>query len=65
MVKYMLQLPGIQDHVVEDGTTAFAMALANKDAYLVNMLMASKLWNDTYKMLSIDAFYELDNNSEL
>ena len=37
----MLSLPGIHDPKMDDGTTAFAMALARKDLDLIRVLMAS------------------------
>ena len=41
MAKFMLSLSGIRDFVMEDGTTAFSMALARRDLHLIRLLLAS------------------------
>ena len=64
MAEYMVTLPGIEDVVAEDGTSAFAMALARRDLDLVEILVASKIWNERNKMLAIGAVHELDQSSD-
>ena len=41
MVEYLLSLPGIQDVTMEDGTTAFAMALGRRDLQMIKAFMNS------------------------
>ena len=48
MVQYLLTLNGIRDPMVEDGTTAFSMALASKNKELITVLMKSKHQCDFY-----------------
>ena len=43
MVEYLLTLPGIYDAEMDDGTTAFAMALAKRDLELIKLFMASNI----------------------
>ena len=63
MAEYMVTLPGIEDVEGEDGTTAFAIALAKKDLDLVEVLLDSKIWNKTSKNLAIGVVGELDRSS--
>ena len=63
MAEYMVTLPGIEDVVAEDGTTAFVMVLAMRDLHLVEVLLASKIWNHRNKQLAIGAVRELDRLS--
>ena len=42
MVYYLLTLSVIRDPIVDDGTTAFSMALASKNPQLIRILMKSK-----------------------
>ena len=63
MAEYMVTLPGIEDVVAEDGTTAFVMALAMRDLHLVEVLLASKIWNERNKKLATGAVRELDRLS--
>ena len=46
MIKYMQSLPGIEDTVMEDGTTAFAMALAKGQCNVIKELLQSKRTRD-------------------
>ena len=46
MVKYMLSLPGIDDPVMADGTTAFSMALAQRNCDLISELLRFKRKRD-------------------
>ena len=39
MVKYLVTFDNIKDHVMDDGTTGFVMALARKDLELITILM--------------------------
>ena len=41
MVIYMLSLPNIIDHLMDDGTTGFVMALARQDSDMVRAILAS------------------------
>ena len=41
MVEYLLTLPGIIDPIMEDGTTAFTMALARSDGNMMKLLLNS------------------------
>lgn len=46
MVNYMLAQPGIRDVKMEDGTTAFVMALSRQDSRLVEVLLTSEIPSD-------------------
>ena len=46
MVEYLLKLPGIQDPIMEDGTTAFTMALARSDNTMMGLLLDSNHESD-------------------
>ena len=46
MVKYMHSLPGIEDPVMADGTTAFSMALARRQCDLIKELLCFKRKGD-------------------
>ena len=41
MVMYMLSLPGIRDPMMEDGTTAFSMAIARNNSDLIQEFLSS------------------------
>ena len=41
MLKYMLRLPGVQDPEMEDGTTAFFVALARENCDMLRELLSS------------------------
>ena len=43
MVEYLKTLEAIEDPVVDDGTTGFAMALARKDVELIRILMKADI----------------------
>ena len=42
MVEYLQTVRNIQDPIVEDGTTGFAMALATQNLQLIRILMSSR-----------------------
>ena len=65
MTEYMATLPGIVDSVAEDGTTAFAIALAKRDPALIQVFLASEIWDERNKKLAKDAVHELRQSSEL
>ena len=46
MVRYMCSLPGIDDPEMEDGTTAFSMALAKGDCGLIKEFIPLKRRRD-------------------
>ena len=46
MVRYMCSLPGIDDPEMEDGTTAFSMALAKGDCSLIKEFIPLKRRRD-------------------
>ena len=61
MVKYIIGLPGVDDPMMDDGTTAFAIAIGRRDLPLIGVLMASKLESDIkYPLLATRAILELD-----
>ena len=56
----MLSLPGVQDHVMGDGTTAFSMALARCDIKLIKSFLSSNIPSDIDQHeLAKEALYEL------
>ena len=64
MVKHMLSLPYINDPQMDDGTTAFSMALARKDLDLIRVLLASKHYSDIDHVgLAQRAVLEIDRDS--
>ena len=46
MIKYLLSLPGIEDPVMTDGTTAFSMALGKGHCDLIKELLKFKRTGD-------------------
>ena len=61
MITYMLSLRKIHDPIMEDGTTAFVMALAKRDLHLIRVLMASDHPTEMDQTtLSLRAIAELD-----
>ena len=46
MVEYLLKLPGMRDPIMEDGTTAFTMALARSDNTMMGILLDSNHESD-------------------
>ena len=57
----MLSLPGVQDHAMDDGTTAFSLALARCDFELINLFLSSKIQSDiNHHDLAKEAILELD-----
>ena len=67
MVEYLTGLKEINDPLTEDGTTAFAMALARKDLELIRLFLHAKIPSDidpikmaTRAILEIDK-HETDN----
>ena len=66
MVKYMVSLPGVGDPKMDDGTTAFAIALAKGDLHLIRVLLASKLQSDIeHRGLATRAILELEEDHEI
>ena len=62
MTDYMLNMTGIQDHTLDDGTTAFSMALARQDLKLIGLFLASKIPSDIdHKLLTQEALKEMDS----
>ena len=62
----MVSLPGVGDSKMDDGTTAFAIALAKKDLHLIRVLMASKLQSDIeHRELATRAILELEKDHEI
>ena len=65
MVEYLLSLPGIQDVTMEDGTTAFAMALGRRDLEMIKAFMnSSQLCDTDHIKLAKRALLELDRETE-
>ena len=65
MVEYLLSLPGIQDVTMEDGTTAFAMALGRRDLEMIKAFMnSSQLCDTNHINLAKRALIELDRETE-
>ena len=57
----MLNLPGVKDHGMDDGTTAFSMALARCDFALINLFLSSKIQSDiNHHELAKEALLELE-----
>ena len=54
MVKYMLTLPGIMDVEMEDGTTAFVMALAGENLELGSKVVTFRDQNSKTTTIPID-----------
>ena len=64
MAEYMLQMPGIQDLTIDDGTTAFSMALARRDFKLIGLFLASKITsNIDQKIMTEEALKEMGRHS--
>ena len=58
--EYMLSLPGIQDPAMDDGTTAFSMALARCDLKLIGLFLSLKIPSDIdHHRLAKEALLEL------
>ena len=65
MVNYMLSLRNITDSKMEDGTTAFVIALARKDLQLIRVLMASSHPCEiNMEKLAMRAIAELDKEDK-
>ena len=66
MVKYIISLPGVGDPKMDDGTTAFAIALARKDLHLISILLAHTLQSDIeHRDLSMRVILELDRSQDM
>lgn len=66
MVEYLIALEGMRDSIMEDGTTAFVMALARRDEALVKHLLASNIPSDINpRELSSRAIIELSRESAI
>ena len=59
LLEYMLRQPGISDPPIEDGTTAYSVALGKNDPHMVRLLLG-EIWNETYRQLTIDAILEIE-----
>ena len=65
MVGYLASLPGIHDPKMEDGTTAFAIALARRDIKVLRILMDSQIPSDIdHQHLAQRAILELERNPQ-
>ena len=64
MAEYMLKMSDIKDPTIDDGTTAFSMALARRDMKLIGLFLASKIPSDIdYKFLTEEALLEMSQHS--
>ena len=64
MAGYMLNMTGIEDPTIDDGTTAFSMALARRDLELIRLFLASKIPSDIdHKLLTEEALKEMGQHS--
>ena len=59
LLEYLLRQPGISDPPIEDGTTAYSVALGRNEPLMSKMILA-KIWNEDYQQLTIDAFVEIE-----
>ena len=65
MVKYLLSLAGIQDTKMDDGTTAFSMALGRGDLEMIKVFMDSEHQSEINPIeLAKRAVMELDRDPE-
>ena len=65
MVGYLAKLPGIHDPKMEDGSTAFAIALARRDIVVLIILMAFHIRSDIdHQHLTQRAILELKRNPQ-
>ena len=65
MVKYLLSLPGIKDIKMDDGTTAFSMALGRKDLEMIRVFLNKEHQSDIDPIeLAKRAVMELDRDTE-
>ena len=65
MVKYLLSLPGIKDIKMDDGTTAFSMALGRKDLEMIKVFLNTEHQSDIDPIeLAKRAVMELDRDTE-
>ena len=63
IVKYLIGFGGINDPLMEDGTTAFSMVLGKRDLGLIRLLLASEHPCDIDpKMMAKRAIFELDKD---
>ena len=64
MAEYMMNMTGIKDTMIDDGTTAFSMALARRDLKLIGLFLASKISSDIdHKLLTEEALKEMGQHS--
>ena len=64
MAEYMMKMTGIKDTAIEEGTTAFSMALARRDLKLIGLFLASKIPSDIdHKFLTEEALLEMGRHS--
>ena len=60
MVRYLLSIPGIRDVKMDDGTTAFSMALGRKDFEMIRIFLDTKHASDIDPIaLAERTFHEL------
>ena len=65
MVKYLLSLPEIRDVKMDDGTTAFSMALGRGDLQMIRVFLNSEHLSDIDPIeLAKRAVIELDRDPE-
>ena len=65
MVKYLLSLPEIKDVKMDDGTTAFSMALGRSDLEMIKVFFKSEHQSDIDPIeLAKRAVMELDRDTE-
>ena len=65
MVNFMLSMPGMHDPEMEDGTTAFAMALAQRDVALIRAMLNQKQFSSLqFLHLAKDAVKELESRPD-
>ena len=65
MVRYLLSLPGIKDVQMDDGTTAFSMALGRGDLQMIRVFLKSEHQSDIDPIeLAKRAVIELDRDPE-
>ena len=63
MVRYLLSLPGIRDVTMDDGTTAFSMALGRKDLDMMKIFLGTNHSSDIDPIaLAKRTYLELDRD---
>ena len=63
LAEYMLSLTGVQDPTMDDGTTAFSIALARCDISLINLFLSSTISGHLRQQnLAKEAFLEINRD---